>query len=168
MRLPTTLTAGVSAAAALVLLTACGGGSEDSQAASGSADSNSSAAESTSSDDEVDAFCSEAEKVFTDLNTAFAGASNPTELPGLLQQATSALESMDPPAEIESSWTSFSGALAQLTESAQGIDLTTTAGQAQFTQQYTALMTDTQAAQDDVDEFVTANCPGAAVSSPTS
>ena len=140
MRLPT-LTA------ALVLLTACGGGSGAGA-------------------DEVDAFCTESEAVFSELNTAFDNARDPTQLPGLLQQATSALQSIDPPAEIEDSWTSFSGALGQLSESAQGLDLSTTAGQDQFTEQYDAVMADTTAAQDDVDQFVTAHCPGAAGSSP--
>jgi hypothetical protein len=168
MRLSTTLTAGVPAAAALVLLTACGSGSAGSPAAGGSAAASSGAAQPSSSGAEVEAFCSEAEKVFTDLNTAFDSASAPTELPPLLQQATSALQTIDPPAEITSSWTSFSEALAQLSQAAQGLDLGTPDGQNQFTQQYTALMTDTQGAQNDVDQFVTAHCPGAASSSPSS
>jgi hypothetical protein len=140
MRLPT-LTA------ALVLLTACGSGSEEGAG-------------------EVDAFCTESGVVFSELSAAFDNARDPSELPALLEQATSALQSIDPPAEIEDSWTSFSGGLQQLSESAQGLDLGTTAGQDQFTQQYDALMADTTAAQDDVDRFVSAHCPGAADSSP--
>jgi hypothetical protein len=138
MRLPT-LTA------AVLLLTACGGGSEESAG-------------------EVDAFCTQSGAVFRELSAAFDNARDPRELPDLLERATSALQSIDPPAEIEDSWTSFSGGLGQLSESAQGLDLSTTAGQDQFTQQYDALMADTTAAQDDVDRFVTAHCPATASS----
>jgi hypothetical protein len=165
MRLPTALTAGISAAAALVLLTACGSDSADSQVS----DSSSSAAgSSTSGGDDVEAFCTEGEAVFGDLDTAFNNASDPTELPALLDQAASALQSVNPPAEIESSWTSFSDAVAQLAESAHDVDLSTTEGQEQFTQQTDALTADTADAQADVDQFVQANCPDSASSSPTS
>jgi hypothetical protein len=166
MHLPTALTAGVSAAAALALLTACGSDSADSRA-SGSSSSPASSGAAGSGGADVAAFCTESEAVFADLDTAFGNAGDPTELPGLLHQAASALESVAAPAEIESSWTAFSDAVEQLADSAQTIDLGTPEGQDQFTQQTDAVTARTADAQADVDQFVQANCPGAASSSPT-
>jgi hypothetical protein len=168
MRLPASLTAGTTAAAALLLLTACGGDgdSEDSgQAASSAAAASSSAADDGrggggGGGEDVQAFCAEAESVFSGLDESFEDVTDPAELPGLLQQATSALQGIDPPAEIEAPWSVFSDALARMAESAQGIDLSTTEGQDRFTQEYSSLMSGTADAQQDVDEFVTANCPG--------
>ncbi|WP_222194465.1 hypothetical protein [Modestobacter italicus] len=178
MRLPPVLASGVSAAAALVLLTACGGddsaessASTSSSSGAGSSSATSSAPETAveggSSDEEVQAFCSQAETVFTELDTAFEGASDPAQLPALLQQATDAFESVDPPAEIEGSWTAFSDSLGGLADSAASTDLTTPEGLAQFQQEYEQLTADATAAQGDVEQYVTANCPGAGAS-PTS
>ena len=168
MRLPAALTAGVTSTAAVLLLSACGGDS-----GSDAADSGSDAASETSSaaaEEDVQAFCDEAQTVFTGLDDAFTNATDPAQLPGLLQQATTALQGIDPPAEIETSWATFSDALGQLTQSVQGLDLNTPEGQDQFTQEYSTLMSSTTDAQQDVDQFVTANCPGAAgeSSSPSS
>jgi len=164
MRLSSVLAAG-ACAATLVLLPGCGGGSDDSSA-SGSSSSGSAAAASGSPDgDDVTAFCTEAGSVFSDLSTAFDGATDPTQLPALLQQATSSLQAIDPPAEIEGSWNGFAGALGQLASAAQDLDLSTAEGQDQFVTQYNSLMSDSTAAQDDVDQFVTAHCPAAASSS---
>ena len=177
MRLPHALASGVSAAAALVLLTGCGGDSEESAASTTSAAGSSSAAAGSStpesgsgtgsSDEDVQAFCSQAETVFTELNTAFEGASDPAQLPALLQQATDAFESVDPPAEVEEAWTTFSASLGDLADSAGSSDLTTPEGLAEFQQQYEATTTETVAAQGEVEQYVTTNCPGAAAS-PTS
>ncbi|MGY5884411.1 hypothetical protein [Modestobacter lacusdianchii] len=178
MRLPPVLASGVSAAAALVLLTACGGddsaessASTSSASGSGSSSATSSASGSSaaggSSDEEVQAFCSQAQSVFTELDTAFQGANDPAQLPALLQQATDAFESVDPPAEIEGSWTAFSDSLGGLADSAASTDLTTPEGLAQFQQQYEQLTADATAAQGDVEQYVTANCPGAGAA-PTS
>jgi len=168
MRLPAVLTAGVTSTAAVLLLSGCGGDS-GSDAADSASDA-SSETSSASGEEGVQAFCDEAQTVFTGLDDAFTNATDPAQLPGLLQQATSALQGIDPPAEIEAPWTSFSDALAQLSESAQSLDLRTTEGQDQFTQQYNTLLSTTTDAQQDVDQFVTANCPGAAgeSGSPTS
>ncbi|WP_299952744.1 hypothetical protein [uncultured Modestobacter sp.] len=181
MRLPHALAPGVSAAAALVLLTGCGGDSEESAASTTSAAGSSSAAAGSStpgsgsdagssagsSDEDVQAFCSQAETVFTELNTTFEGASDPAQLPALLQQATDAFESVDPPAEVEEAWTTFSASLGDLADSAGSNDLTTPEGLAEFQQQYEATTTETAAAQGEVEQYVTTNCPGAAAS-PTS
>ena len=169
MRPPAVLTAGVTSAAAVLLLSACGSDSEP-DASGGSAADASSETSSASGAEDVQAFCDEAETVFAGLDDAFTNATDPAQLPGLLQQATSALQGIDPPAEIEASWTTFSDALGQLSQSAQGLDLNTTEGQEQFTREYSTLMSSTTDAQTDVDQFVTANCPGAAgeSSSPSS
>jgi len=151
MHLAGPLSAGVTSA--LLLLCACGGEGESD----------------ASGEEDVQAFCAEAETVFTGLESAFTNVTDPAELPALLEQATSALQGVDPPAEIEASWATFADALGRLSQSAQGIDLGTPEGQDRFTQEYDTLMTSTADAQQDVDEFVTARCPGVAddSSSPT-
>jgi hypothetical protein len=193
MRLAPALTAGASAAA-LVLLTACGGGSGGSRASgastaaastatsdaapsstassgtpgSGTAGSgSSSAAPSSTSSEEVRAFCADAGAVLTDLSTAFTNASDPTQLPALLDRAATGLQSVQPPAEIADSWAGFSGSIAQLAEASRQVDLSTPDGQARFTQQYETLTSQASGAQQDVDAYVTARCPGLA-GSPTS
>jgi hypothetical protein len=115
----------------------------------------------------VDGFCADAQAVFSDANSAFDSISNPAELPALLQQTTSKLQSVDPPAEIADSWAGFAAAIGQLSQTARTLDLSTAAGQGQFTQQYDAVLADTAAAQEDVDQYVTTHCPAAA-SSPSS
>jgi hypothetical protein len=147
--------AGVPAAAALLLLTGCGGGSDTH------------AAPASSTAAPVDGFCADAQAVFSDANSAFDSISNPAELPALLQQTTSKLQSVDPPAEIADSWAGFAAAIGQLSQTARTLDLSTAAGQGQFTQQYDAVLADTAAAQEDVDQYVTTHCPAAA-SSPSS
>jgi hypothetical protein len=179
MRLPPAVTAGVSAAAALVLLTACGGGDSGESQASGSAGpgsassspaSSSPAGSSTApsgtdpSGEDVQAFCADAGTVLTDLNTAFDNATDPTQLPALLDQAATSLQSVQPPAEIADSWAGFSGAIAQLAGASRQVDLSTAEGQAQFTQQYETLTGQAAGAQQDVDAYVTAHCPGLASS----
>ena len=169
MRLPTALTSGVSAAAALLLLTACGGDSEESASSSSSSDtssssassSSSSAATGSSSDEDVQAFCSQAQTVFTDLGAAFDAATDPTQLPDLLQQATTAFGSVEPPAEIAGSWTSFSDALTQLSASSRSVDLSTPEGLTQFEQDYESLTSGAATSQAEVQQYVVANCPGA-------
>ena len=187
MRLAPALTAGASAAAALVLLTACGGDSgggsraagsstaaastatsgaaPSSTAGSGAASSSSassSAAPTSTSNDEVRAFCADAGTVLDDLGTAFSHATDPTQLPALLDQAATSLQSVEPPAEIADSWAGFSGAIAQLAQASRQVDLGTAEGQARFTQQYEALTSQASGAQQDVDAYVTTRCPGLA------
>jgi hypothetical protein len=143
--------AGVPAAAALLLLTACGG----------SSDTDAAPASSTATAD-VDGFCADAQAVFSDANSAFDSISDPTDLPALLQQTTSELQSVDAPADIADSWAGFAAAIGQLSQTARTLDLSTPAGQGQFTQQYDAVLADTAAAQQDVDSYVTTHCPAAA------
>jgi hypothetical protein len=175
MRLPPAVTAGVSAAAALVLLTACGGGDSGESQASGSsagpgsassspASSSPAGSSTTPSGEDVQAFCADAGTVLTDLNTAFDNATDPTQLPALLDQAATSLQSVQPPAEIADSWAGFAGAIAQLAGASRQVDLSTAEGQAQFTQQYEALTGQAADAQQDVDAYVTAHCPGLASS----
>src|SRR4051812_34709001 len=180
MRLRPAVTAGVSAVAALVLLTACSGDSGGSQASGSSAGTSSavsssagsgaapsSTAPSSTSGDDVRAFCADAATVLTDLNAAFTNASDPTQLPALLDQAATSLQSVQPPAEVAESWAGFSGAIAQLAEASRQVDLSTAEGQAQFTQRYETLTSQASGAQQDVDTYVKAHCPGL-VGSPSS
>lgn|SRR3954471_21298168 len=160
MRLPSALAAGLPTVAALVLLSACSSDPAEPRPSSAPPASSSAAATSSSGDD-VTAFCSQAGSVFTELSTAFAGASNPTQLPPLLDQAATALRSVDPPAEIQKSWDALSGAVTEMAQSARSVDLATPQGLDQFMQRYDALTADTTAAQQDVDSYVKAHCPAA-------
>ena len=153
-------------AAALLVLTACGGGSDDATSAPGSAagsstaaPSSSAAAPSSSGGADVAAFCTQAGSVLTELNSAFQGASEPTQLPALLDQASVSLQAVEPPAEIADSWAGFSGAIGQLAEASRQVDLSTAEGQARFSEQYATLTSQATADQEAVDQYVTANCP---------
>jgi hypothetical protein len=153
MRRPRLLSVGVPAAAVLVLLAGCGGDGDPAATAASSAG--------------VDGFCADAQAAFSDSNAAFDSVRDPTQLPALLQQTTATLQSVDPPAEIADSWTSFADAIGQLSRTALDLDLSTPEGQDRFTQQYDAVLADTAAAQEDVDAYVTTHCP-AAPGSPSS
>jgi len=164
MRLSTTQTSGLSAAAALVLLTACGGSDTDETAASASssgssAASTSSAPETTEGggDTEADAFCTEAQEVFTDLESA-GTTGDPAALPGLLAEASERISAIEAPAEISGSWDTLTQAFAGIVADTQGLDLSTAEGQAAFTSALGSLQGEAATAQTDVQTYVQANC----------
>jgi hypothetical protein len=159
MRISPALAAGASVAA-LVLLPACGSDTEDAST-SGSSSTESGRSGSSGSDDDVGAFCTQALSVFTGLNEAFNAATEATQVPALLQRATSSLQAIDPPAAIADAWNGFAGDLGQLSQAAQGLDLSTSEGQQQFLTDYHDLMA-ASPDQDDVDQFVAAHCSDAA------
>ena len=120
MRAPANLLqAGLAAGAALLLLTACGGsGDEQSDAAATSAGSSSAGsagaassgaassgagASGSTSDEDVQAFCSQAESVFSEISAGL-DAAQPTGLLPALDQAVSAFDQITPPAEISGDW----------------------------------------------------------------
>ncbi|MGR7024192.1 hypothetical protein [Geodermatophilus sp. URMC 62] len=132
-------------AAAAVLLTACGGGGEGSDNAEESAEvtsaetsssaasstgAGSSAATSTSDDPAVAQFCAQAAQ-FDELGNQLTAAT-PEQLPGLLQQAAAAFDSVQPPAEIASSWQVVGDAVQAFSDTANSVDATTPEGQQQL------------------------------------
>lgn len=168
MRLTTVLTTGLSASAALVLLTACGGSSEEESTAAGGS-SSAAAAETTESaapDDEAEAFCTEGQALFSELDTQVSTA-GPAELPGILQQVVAAMDSLTPPAEIESDFGTLRDAYDGLATTAAGLDLSTPEGQSQFTAAAGELTTSAQPAEDAVSTWTEQNCATASTA-PTS
>jgi len=174
MRAPGNLwKAGLSAAAAVVLLTACGGSDEESDASSGSSSSSSSAGSSSSSsagssssggsgssDEDVQAFCTQAEQVFTGLSDDL-DAANPTDIGTALDQSVAQIEEIEPPAEISADWETLKGALTGLRDAVKGADLSTTEGQTAVSQAVTDLTAQSTGAQTRIDEWSTANCDNA-------
>ena len=167
------LKAGVSAAAALLLLTACGGSDDEqsdtasSSAASSSAGSSSSASSSaasgsssSTSDQDVQAFCTDAEAVFTKLSDGL-DAAEPADLGPTLDEGVAAFDEIDPPAEISEDWTVLKQAFAGLRDAVVGSDITTPEGQAAVQQAVTDLDTQAGTAQDNLEAWVTANCDNA-------
>jgi hypothetical protein len=164
-------------AAAAVLLTACGGGSgsgSEETAESTSADTSSSAApstgsssasSSTSDDPAVPAFCAQAaqyEALGNQLSTA-----TPDQLPGLLQQAATAYDSVQPPAEIAGDWQVVGDALQSFADSASSIDLSAPDGQTQLQNAAQQFLTVAQGPEGThVSQFVETNCGDSAA--PTS
>ncbi|MGY1726131.1 hypothetical protein ACI79J_04080 [Geodermatophilus sp. SYSU D01062] len=131
----------VVAAAAAVVLTACGGsdGSGSEEAAESTAASTSSSAESSGSpssssgasdDPAVAAFCEQAAQ-YEELGNQLSAAT-PEQLPGLLQQAAAAFDSVQPPAEIASDWQVVGDAVQAFSDTANSVNLTTPDGQAQL------------------------------------
>ncbi|MGY1782073.1 hypothetical protein [Geodermatophilus sp. SYSU D01036] len=131
----------VVAAAAAVVLTACGGsdGSGSEETAESTAASTSSSAESSGSpsgpsgasdDPAVAAFCEQAAQ-YEELGNQLSAAT-PEQLPGLLQQAAAAFDTVQPPAEIASDWQVVGDAVQAFSDTANSVDLTTPDGQAQL------------------------------------
>ncbi|SNR81661.1 hypothetical protein SAMN04488107_0010 [Geodermatophilus saharensis] len=167
------------AAAAAVLLTSCsGGGSESEEAAeSTSADTSSSASSSpssetssstpaptTSDDPAVAQFCSQAAS-FNELGNQL-GSATPEQLPGLLQQAADAFDSVQPPTEIATSWQAVGDAVQTFADQAATIDVTTPDGQAQLNsaaQEFVGVANGPDGTA--VQQFTQANCTAAAPTS---
>jgi hypothetical protein len=172
MRAPATLLkAGLSAGAALLLLTACGGSDDEQSDAAGSASSSSSAgsssaassgaeASSSTSDEDVQAFCTEAESVFSQISDGL-DAAQPTDLVPALDQAVAAFDQIDPPAEISADWDTAQQAFVGLRSPVAGADLTTPEGQASVQQAVTDLEGQAGTAQTNIDSWVSANCDNA-------
>jgi hypothetical protein len=168
MRLPApVLTAGLSAAAAL-LLTACGGSDEDAATTAEPTAGSSAAASGSTSEEDVQAFCTEAEEVFTRVGTAFNSVTDPANFTTVLDQGVTAFDEVEPPAEISSDWTALQEGLAGLRDAIAGIDVETPEGQTALQGAVTDFQTDTAEPQQNLEQFVTANCDNAATDAPTS
>jgi hypothetical protein len=153
----------VAAAAVAVLLTACGGSGDEEPAASSSSSSSSSAsatsssaAPTTSSDPAVAAFCERGQE-FDQVAESLATAA-PPELPGILQQAVAAFDTVQPPAEIAADWQTLGTALRQLADASATLDLGTPEGQQQLQQAATLAFASAGTAQANVQAFTSANC----------
>ncbi|WP_131801809.1 hypothetical protein [Klenkia soli] len=151
----------LSAAAALALLTACGGGSDDTAAASTSGSSSAAATSSSAAQDDTDseaqAFCSEAQGAFSDLQSATTSA-DPSAIPALFAEASAKLDTIQPPAEISEPWGVLTAALDTAVANVQGLDLNTPEGQQAFVTEFTQLQNTATDAQAEVESYVTANC----------
>ena len=141
MRSLTLLSRSALVVTAAAVLTACGGsdeGSSDSASSSSSSTSSSSSAAETSSaapssagdDPAVAAFCAQAAQ-FNELGNQLTAAT-PEQLPGLLQQAASAFDTVQPPAEIASSWQVVGDAVQRFADTANTVDLASPEGQTQL------------------------------------
>ena len=166
------------AATAALLLTAgsCGGGGEGSSSEESaevtSAETSSSAASSTgatsssaaSDDPAVAQFCAQVAQ-FGELGNQLTAAT-PEQLPGLLQQAAAAFDSVQPPAEIAGSWQVVGDAVQAFSDTANTADAATPEGQQQL--QTAAQDFVTVAGGPDgtaVQQFGQANCEAAAPTS---
>ncbi|WP_369256176.1 hypothetical protein [Geodermatophilus amargosae] len=163
------------AATAAVLLTACGGGNgsgSEETAESTSADTSSSAAPSTGSsssgsssaandDPAVAAFCDQAAQ-YEGLGNQLTAAT-PEQLPGLLQQAAAAYDTVQPPAQIAGDWQVVGDALQAFSDQANSVDVTTPDGQTQLqgaAQQFLTVAQGPEATN--VAQFTEQNCGAAA------
>ncbi|MGY1736370.1 hypothetical protein [Geodermatophilus sp. SYSU D00684] len=165
----------VVAAAAAVVLTACGGsdGSGSEETAESTAASTSSSAESSGSpsgpsgpsdDPAVAAFCEQAAQ-YEELGNQLSAAT-PEQLPGLLQQAAAAFDSVQPPAEIAGDWQVVGDAVQAFSDTANSVDLTTPDGQAQLqtaAQEFVTVAQGPEATK--VAQFGEQNCGAAAPTS---
>ncbi len=168
MRLPApVLTAGLSAAAAL-LLTACGGSDEDAATTAEPTAGSSAAASGSTSEEDVQAFCTEAEEVFTRVGTAFNSVTDPANFTTVLDQGVTAFDEVEPPAEISSDWSALQDGLAGLRDAIADTDVDTPEGQTALQGAVTDFQTDTAEPQQNLEQFVTANCDNAATDAPTS
>ena len=176
MRSLTVLSRSALVVAAAVALTACGGSDENPDSAasssgtSSSSSSSSSASETSSSsapssgasdDPAVAQFCAQAAE-FNELGNQLTAAT-PEQLPGLLQQAAGAFDSVQPPAEIASSWQVIGDAVQSFADTANSVDINTPDGQSQLqtaAQQFVTVASGPDGTA--VQEFGQANCTEAA------
>ena len=158
----------LSSAAALVLLTSCGGSDDESDTASGPATSSSSSAAASSSsaesgsasDEDVQAFCTEAEQVFGGLSDGL-DAAQPADLAATLDQAVTAFDDIEPPAEISADWQTLQQSFTGLRDAVSGTDLNTPEGQAALQQAASDLQTQSADAQANLEAWTTENCDNA-------
>lgn len=168
MRLPApVLTAALSATAAL-LLTACGGSDEEAATTAEATGSSSAAASGSTSEEDVQAFCTEAEEVFTRVGNAFNSVTDPANFTTVLDQGVAAFDEVQPPAEISSDWSALQDGLAGLRDALTDVDVNSPEGQVALQGAVAELQTDTAEAQQGLEQFVTANCDNAATDAPTS
>lgn len=163
MRLSATvLRAGLSGAAAVLLLTGCSGSGDDPAAGSTAAPatSSSAAASTSTSGEDVQAFCTEAQAAFTRVTQAFGSATDPANVSAALDQGVAAFDEVQPPAEITSDWSSLREGLAGLRDAVAGTDVSTPEGQSALRDAVTTFQDDAAGPQQDVEQFLTANCDG--------
>ena len=170
MRSLTLLSRSALVVTAAAVLTACGGsdeGSSDSAASSSSTSSSASSsaggtsssapAPSTSNDPAVAQFCAQAAE-FNELGNQLTAAT-PEQLPGLLQQAAGAFDTVQPPAEIASSWQVIGDAVQSFADTANSVDINSPDGQTQLqtaAQQFVSVASGPDGTA--VQEFGQANC----------
>ena len=164
MRLPTALTSGVSAAAALVLLTACGGSDSEDSSASGSSSSpaeasaaQTSAAEESAADPQE--FCQQTIEAGRDLDATFSAAGTDTsQVPQLLEAAVSRFDAITPPAAAADDWSTLTGGLHELSDTAAGLDFTDPNAFTTFSQELSELSGPLNTAQQNVGEYIRTEC----------
>ena len=165
MRAPATvLGAGLAAA---LLLTACGGSGEEPDAApSTGAPAISSAATSPPppAGEDVEAFCGQVESVFSRVSAAY----DPANVTGSLDESVAAFDEVQPPAEIADDWAAIQQGLTELRDTIAGTDLNTPGGQASAQVALTDFQTSTAGVQQELEQYVTANCDTAATGAPSS
>ena len=164
------LRGGLSAAAAVLLLTACGAEEPAAGGGAGGTATGAAAAEATAttSEEDVQAFCTEAETVFTELTAAFGSVTDPANYTAVLDQSVAAFDQVRPPAEISSDWSALQDGLVGLRGAVAGTDVGTPEGQAKLQEAVTTFQTDVAEPQQNLEQFVTANCANAAPEAPTS
>ena len=164
------LRGGLSAAAAVLLLTACGGSEEPDAGTTGGTATGSAPAEATAttSEEDVQAFCTEAETVFTELTAAFGSVTDPANYTAVLDQSVAAFDQVQPPAEISSDWSALQDGLVGLRDAVAGTDVGTPEGQAALQDAVTTFQTDVAEPQQNLEGFVTANCANAGGGAPSS
>lgn len=174
MRLPSSVSTAALSATAALLLTACGGSDEEAastaEATAGSsaaASATSAAASGSTSEEDVQAFCTEAEEVFTRVSNAFNSVTDPANFTSVLDQGVTAFDEVQPPAEISPDWSALQDGLAGLRDAIDGIDMNTPEGQTALQGAVTDFQTDTAEPQQSLEQFVTANCDNAATDVPT-
>jgi hypothetical protein len=167
----TIVKAGLSVTAAVLLLTACGGSDEEpvtTSSAGASATSSAAAESSGPPDGEVQAFCTEAEAVFTRVGNAFDSVTDPANFTAVLDQGVAAFDQVEPPPEISSDWAALQEGLRGLRDAVASTDPSTPEGQAALRAAVTTFQNETAEPQQNLEQFVTANCDNAATGAPSS
>jgi hypothetical protein len=154
-----TLTAcrtGLSVAAAVVLLSACGGSDEDSSASSTS-EATSSASES-SAEAAGSEFCTQAAVIQERVGATLTDQTDPTALPGVLQQAATEIRAVEPPEEIAADWNALADGVEQIAGAFGSIDFNDPNAVATFQQQIGQLQTELATASTNVETYLRDEC----------
>ena len=150
--------------AAALALTACGG--SDDTPASPSADatgSNATASDPTASAPRSGSaapgdFCTDAGNVLAELSAAFAGQTDRTAVPPLLERSADRMRTIEPPDVIAGEWRALADGLAGYAAAFEGLDVNDSAAASTFRERTAPLEAELTSAGAGVEKYLGEEC----------
>ena len=152
-----TALAGVAAALAL---TACGGSDDGpaSPSAGATASGPTGSGPTGSGSAAPDGFCSDAGNVLAELSAAFAGSTDRTAVPPLLERSADRMRAIEPPDVIAGEWTTLADGLAGYAAAFEGLDVNDPAAASTFRERTAPLEAELTSAGAGVEKYLGEEC----------